>query len=743
MKKAILLITVIMLLIGLHTIAQSPEKMKYQAVIRDSNGHVVTNQAIGMQISIIQGDLPGTVVYTETQSLVSNVHGLTSTEIGTGTVVFGDFSTIDWANGPYFLQIETDPTGGTSYTVTGTNQLLSVPYAMHAKTADSLNTNVHSLSDADGDTKIQVEENPNEDVIRFDMAGTEFFKMDSGRLEVLNTGRSVFIGEGAGVNDDLSNNRNIAIGDSTLFNNSLGPVNIALGNKALYSNTSGHTNIAIGHGALLFNSNGYLNTAIGHDALANNTTADFNTSVGASALSSNTEGYQNTVIGTWAMRSNTTGSTNTAMGYRALDDNTTGGSNTAIGTGSMATNTIGSYNVAIGDGTLYDNTEGAYNTALGYITLWKNTTGNHNTALGEAALQYNTTADNNTAIGSYSMRWNTTGHSNVASGYESLHLNTYGFSNTAIGYQSMNKNTSGNSNTSSGYQSLYSNTTGISNTAIGWQSTYSNINGNDNTAVGFKTLHSNTSGYRNTAIGFDALNGNTTGYENTAIGYQALFNTTEAGRCAAVGYQAGYNNITGFYTTALGYKAGPTTSNIKNSTALGRGAATTATNQIRIGNSIVTSIGGYEPWTNVSDGRFKTKIREDIVGLDFIMSLQPVSYQLDLEAIDRFTGYTGTPENETDEERQFDLESRAIKEQIRKTGFIAQDVEEAARAVDYDFSGVDKPKNENDFYGLRYAEFVVPLVKGMQEQQQMIEELTNENKQIKDELAQIKLLLQK
>ena len=82
-----------------NIIAQSPEKMKYQAVIRDNNGHVVTNQAIGMQISILHGALPGTVVYTETQSLLSNAQGLTSTEIGSGTVVLGDLSTIDWANG--------------------------------------------------------------------------------------------------------------------------------------------------------------------------------------------------------------------------------------------------------------------------------------------------------------------------------------------------------------------------------------------------------------------------------------------------------------------------------------------------------------------------------------------------------------------------------------------------------------------------------------------------------------------
>jgi len=120
------------------------------------------------------------------------------------------------------------------------------------------------------------------------------------------------------------------------------------------------------------------------------------------------------------------------------------------------------------------------------------------------------------------------------------------------------------------------------------------------------------------------------------------------------------------------------------------------------------------------------------------MALQPLSYQIDLDELDRFTGVPSLPENASEEERQFDLESRAVKERIRKTGFIAQDVELAALSVGYDFSGVDKPKNENDFYGLRYAEFVVPLVKGMQEQQAIIQSLTQDNAKIKAENAELK-----
>lgn len=136
MKKIIF--TLANLLIITSIFAQSPEKLSYQAVIRDASTNLVTSQSVGMQISILQGSASGTAVYIETQIPTSNANGLVSVEIGIGTVISGGFATIDWANGPYFIKTETDPTGGTSYTITGTSQLLSVPYALHAKTAENV-----------------------------------------------------------------------------------------------------------------------------------------------------------------------------------------------------------------------------------------------------------------------------------------------------------------------------------------------------------------------------------------------------------------------------------------------------------------------------------------------------------------------------------------------------------------------------------------------------------------------------
>ena len=134
--KRILTIT-LFCLISLALFAQSPEKMSYQAVIRNSSNQLVVNSTIGMRISILQSSVSGTSVYVETQKPKSNTNGLVTMEIGGGSVVSGTFASIDWSKGLYFIKTETDPTGGTNYTIIGTSQLLSVPYALHAKTADN------------------------------------------------------------------------------------------------------------------------------------------------------------------------------------------------------------------------------------------------------------------------------------------------------------------------------------------------------------------------------------------------------------------------------------------------------------------------------------------------------------------------------------------------------------------------------------------------------------------------------
>ena len=131
------LFTFLTLVSSLIAFCQAPDAMSYQAVIRDASNALVISQSVGMQISILQGSASGASVYTETQTPTTNANGLVSVAIGEGSTN-DDFSNIDWSEGPYFIKTETDPTGGSNYTITGTSQLLSVPYAMHAKTAENM-----------------------------------------------------------------------------------------------------------------------------------------------------------------------------------------------------------------------------------------------------------------------------------------------------------------------------------------------------------------------------------------------------------------------------------------------------------------------------------------------------------------------------------------------------------------------------------------------------------------------------
>ena len=152
-----------LLLITVNLFAQTPEKMSYQAVVRNASDQLIVNQSVGIQISILQASSTGTTVYAETQTPATNANGLISLEIGTGTVMSGNFSTINWANGPYFIKTETDPAGGTNYTISGTSQLMSVPYALHAKTAENVTVyttdQISSLNPNEGDVVFNSTEN--------------------------------------------------------------------------------------------------------------------------------------------------------------------------------------------------------------------------------------------------------------------------------------------------------------------------------------------------------------------------------------------------------------------------------------------------------------------------------------------------------------------------------------------------------------------------------------------------------
>jgi len=314
-----------------------------------------------------------------------------------------------------------------------------------------------------------------------------------------------------------------------------------------------------------------------------------------------------------------------------------------------------------------------------------------------------------------------------------------GQSNTAFGYQALTSTTQGY-NTAVGAYALFSNNLGTSNTAVGHYSLYANLNSIDNVAVGRFTLTENISGSYNTACGVYALFNNDDSY-NTAFGYQSLYATSNAQYNVGVGYRSGDSYDNGYNNVFVGANTDVNSAGLFNVIAVGQATVVTSgSSTARFGNAATTSYGGWAGWSNISDGRYKQNVRENVPGIEFIKRLRPVTYNLLATELDAFLHKIEKDEI-SGEARQLHAKALIDKEKITYTGFVAQEVETAAKQLGFEFSGIDPAKNENDTYGLHYAEFVVPIVKAMQEQQQMIEDLQKQNMELlKTNTAQKKLV---
>ena len=376
------------------------------------------------------------------------------------------------------------------------------------------------LEDADGDTRIEVEANADEDTIRFVTAGTEHFKMSAGRLSVLNTGRSVFIGENAGQNDDLGGNENVFIGSS-----------------------SGKDNTT-----------GYSNTFVGFEAGFKNTVAESNTFVGAEAGYENTSGEYNTFIGKEAGESNATGDGNTFLGYATGFNTTIGNENTFMGTGAGAGNQSGNVNVAVGADAGYRNQTGDSAIYIGYKAGYNNISGTRNVFLGSLA-GFNETGSNKLYIensqssspliyGEFDNDWiKINGRISAVNGFtdndndtkiqveESADEDIIRFDLEGTEAFRMKK-------TAAGFNALEVGGSGSVFVGTGAGNASSHPN-NFNTFIGHQAGNEND-GIQNTFVGNNAGRSNTTASNNTFLGYGAGRNST-GGANVYVGFSAGSN----------------------------------------------------------------------------------------------------------------------------------------------------------------------------------------------------------
>jgi hypothetical protein len=320
-------------------------------------------------------------------------------------------------------------------------------------------------------------------------------------------------------------------------------------------------------------------------------------------------------------------------------------------------------------------------------------------------------------------------------GFRSGMIDPVATSGTFFGYQAGKTVAAGAANINStgfGYQALTAIAAfGTHNSAFGKQALLANTDGFSNTAIGSLAMISNVHGGQNTAVGVNALSssagdGSSTGLGNTAVGFQSMYFNTTGNYNTAVGFQAYMSNT---FSNCLVLGADPT----------GSFLAPTASNQVWVGDNGITSIKGQVAFGTYSDARIKKNVAEDVPGLAFINMLRPVTYNYDYKKEIEIRG----GKSAKDWDGKYDIEK------IRFSGFIAQEVAAAAKTAGYDFSGVDVPKSDHDLYSLRYSDFVVPLVKSVQELDQENKELKDQvtalvrdNKEMKNELDKIKAMLE-
>lgn len=517
------------------------------------------------------------------------------------------------------------------------------------------------------------------------------------------------LGAGAGASIS-SGDRNTMIGDSCMTNATTSSENTALGFRAGFRINSSSTSLA------------NYNVLIGMDA-------------GYSIFSSD----EMVAIGYQAMYACTTGTDGVFVGYRSgYNNNAT--DNTFVGTMSGYSNIEGVDNTFIGEEAGKSNTDGDDNTFIGEDAGYNNTTGSHNTAVGSAALRNSTTGFRNTGIGNEALYDITTGFINVAVGDSAGTDVSTGVGNTFIGQAAGAATELASYNTFIGCRAGYDNnrpyphSAANRNTYVGFECGYSNREGEDNVGMG---AYANDDANNIVDVSRQVYLGSRIDANSddvVALGYNVQMSTASA-RSIGIGSNTqvtaqdaicvgSQSNSGGQGSMALG--AG-TSATADNAIAIGYLTSVTAANEVYIGNNATTSIGGPVNWTATSDGRFKSNVQENIPGLDFIRALRPVSYQLNGEEIQKFYG------NEIPEQLKAAF---AAQKEIQYSGFIAQEVQKAAASVDYNFSGVKVPEDDSkELYGLRYAEFVVPIVKSIQELEARCEALEAEKNSANDLLG--------
>ena len=391
--------------------------INFQGVARSANGTILASSNISLRLSIISKNVDATPEYVETKTVVTNAQGIFSIVVGdaSGTSVNGNFKNIVWSDGPKFLKVEMDPSGGTNFINMGATQLQYVPYSFYSFSVDAsgvkgilpiekggtgvgslvaLKTALNIPASIDT-TSLSNRINQKADNVQPGSSGNFMIsngtkwvskQIDMQALNFMVDSTNMRFQQSSLSKLDRKNNTNASNDTSEIMNSNYARYNLALGDSSLFNIDSGSNNIAIGYKSLIKNKNGNSNTSVGGNGNLNSNTTGFqNNAFGSSTMNAMTTGNRNNSFGTLAMNSMTTGIANSAFGNASLRNAITGDENSSFGRMSMLNLKAGSFNSAFGNQALSADTIGSNNTAIGYRAGSGLRNGSKNVFLGNNA----------------------------------------------------------------------------------------------------------------------------------------------------------------------------------------------------------------------------------------------------------------------------------------------------------------------------------------------------------------------
>ena len=626
-KKIKLIIGII--IISFASLAQSPESMNYQAVIRNSSGTLIANQSVGIRIKILQGSANGSAVYNETFSPTTNTYGMVSLQIGTGSVVSGTFSSIDWGNNSYYVETAADVSGGSNYSVISTTQFMSVPYALYAKSAGSSpadndwsesgnniyrnsgnvgigTTNPTSKLEVDGVIKgSHIEINGNQ--VKSTVSDLHI-QLDGGYNTTLNsqTGK---VGIGTltptsklDVNGDINLTGDLKInGVAQTFGSSNTTITSDQGFYSNTTNTNAGTNsVSLGPYAGQ-TSQGPQTVAVGSGAGSNN--QDFESvAIGWNAGNSN---QSNKAVTIGALSGKTSqGQYAVAVGYKAGETNQgpqsvsiglhagkSGQGSTAIAIGRSAGELNQHNNTTIINAS--GNTLNSINSSAFYVKPIRQANGsrllNYDPNSGE--ISYFGDGSSGQVLqtnGSGTLSWSSiSGSASQLNDLSDVVFDSGNLTNSLVIGSNLSPSSNSTHNVFIGKGAGSNLNNSIQNVAIGYNAN-ANASGAYNVHVGY-LAGANGGGYNQVGIGKAALQ-NSTGSDNTAVGRNSLSQVNSGSRNTAIGHQSGNNITTGSNNLLIGMNVYSSAANSVNQTVIGTLATGQADNSVTLGNSDVTAI---------------------------------------------------------------------------------------------------------------------------------------------------------